>query len=622
MSVPAVPTARAAWWHAALVVLVVATIVTLVPLGPWRPAAEIVLFGLGLAGVRTALHRHRTPLVLAWRGLGLGLVFFALSCVADSLALAGILPGPIGAVESGLDIAAYAAMAVGALGVVRGGRRRRDRGSWIDTATLLLAAALALLAVRGDEHSLSADLVEVGIGTPVLTAVLLMVCAPLAMSRGARSVTTMALLAAGVLTIVGYGGRILVGDLRESPLLDPLPLLAVAALVLAGRHPSVAGRGRRPASEKDATASRVLGLGASLLISPALLVLWSIGHGGIGYVLGAGSSLLTAIALWRLMTLNREQERTRAALAASEARLQLLLDNAADVIGIVDSDGSIAYISPAVEALLGRPPAEYLGRNAFELADARDQPRLRTAVAAAGDSGGRGAGFVDTDIRVQHSSGGTRWVEMRISGRVAAVGIDGWVVNIREVTDRKLFEEELRRQATTDPLTGLLNRTAFSERLAAATVTIDPAAPPAVLFVDVDDFKTVNDTLGHAAGDELLVTVAARLTADVRSDDVVARLGGDEFAVLLTVAPGDRLRDVSDRLLTALRAPVELAGTTVSITASIGGALGAPGDTAETLLHGADTAMYSAKRSGKDSRALLDALPRQRSSQALDEPAH
>jgi diguanylate cyclase (GGDEF)-like protein/PAS domain S-box-containing protein len=606
VSVPVAPTARAAWQHAALVVLVVATIIALVPQGPWRPAAEIVLFGFGLAGVRTALHGHRTALVLAWRGLGLGLVFFALSCVADVAALAGISPGPMGAVESGLDIAAYAAMVVGALGVVRGGRRRLDRSSWIDTTTLLLAAALALLAVRGDGQSVSADLVEVGIGTPVLTAVLLMVCVPLAMSRGGRSVTTMALLAAGVLTVVGYGGRILVGELRESPFLDPLPLLAVSALVLAGRHPSVATMGRRPASEEDAAATRVLGLGASLLISPALLILWSVGHGGIGYVLGAGSSFLTAMALWRLVALNRDRERTSAALMASEGRLRLLLDNAADVIGIVDAGGSIVYISPAVESLLGRPPAEYLGHNAIALADPRDQPRLEAAVAAAGDSGGIGAGFVDTDIRVQHSSGGTRWVEMRISSRVEAVGVEGWVVNIREVTDRKLFEEELRRQATTDPLTGLLNRTAFSDRLTAATGTIDPAAPPAVLFVDIDDFKTVNDTLGHSAGDELLVTVAARLTADVRAEDVVARLGGDEFAVLLTFSDGERLRDVADRLLTAVRAPIELAGTTVTVTASIGGALGAPRDTAERLLHSADTAMYSAKRSGKDSRALLD----------------
>nr|WP_239520389.1 diguanylate cyclase [Blastococcus saxobsidens] len=140
--------------------------------------------------------------------------------------------------------------------------------------------------------------------------------------------------------------------------------------------------------------------------------------------------------------------------------------------------------------------------------------------------------------------------------------------------------------------------------LAAATADVD--SPPAVLFVDVDDFKTINDTLGHAAGDELLLAVAARLSADVRGGDVVARLGGDEFALLLTDADADRLRDVADRLLAAVRLPVEIAGRSVSVTASIGGALAGPGATAEQLLHRADTAMYSAKRGGKDSRALLD----------------
>ena len=607
MSDLAVPTARAAWLHAALVVLLVAPIVTLVPTGPWRPAAEIVLFGFGLAGSLTALRRHRTPLVVGWWGITLGLLFFGLSCVAEVVELSGVLAGPAGSAETALDVAAYAAVAVGALGVIRGGPRRRDRSAWLDAATLLLAGALAILAVGGNRPAAAGDLVEVGIGTPVLTAVLLIVCLPLAMARG-RSVRTMALLAAAVLTVIGYGGRILVGTpLRDAPFLDPLPLLAVAALVLAGRHPAVASMGRHPASDKDVAATRLLGVGAALLVSPALLILWTMGRGGVGYIVGAGSALLTGMALWRLMALNRERERTGAALTASEARLQLLLENAADVIAIVDAAGSVTYMSPAVQSLLGRPPADYLGRNAIDLADPRDQPRLRAAVAAAGSASDIESGVVDTDIRVQHSSGGTRWVEMRISGRVADAGIEGWVVNFREVTDRKMFEEELRRQAQTDPLTGLLNRTAFSERLAAATGAIDAAAPPAVLFVDIDDFKTVNDTLGHAAGDDLLVTVAARLNADVRADDVVARLGGDEFAVLLSFADGERLRDVADRLLSSLRAPMALAGTTVSVTASIGGALGAPGDTAERLLHAADTAMYTAKRSGKDSRALLDA---------------
>lgn len=606
MRPPAVPTARAAWQHAALAVLVVAVVATVVPMGPWRPAAEIVLFLLGLAGIRTALGRHRTPLVVAWRGIALALTFFVLSCGAEVLALSGIVAGPADAAESALDIGAYAAMVVGALGVIRGGPRRHDTSTWLDTATLLLAGGLAVLAVSGRPTSSAGDLMELGIGAPVLIAVLLVVCVPMALTHGGRSVSTTALLAATVLTVAGYGGRLVAGTpLRDTPLLDPLPLLAVAAVVLAARHPHVALMGRRPEPEQHDATTRVLGLGAALLVSPALLLLWTLGHGGVGIVLGAGSTLLTVSALWRLLVLSRDRERTRAALVASEARLQLLLENAADVIAIVDADGAIAYMSPAVQSLLGRPPAEYLGRQAIDLADPRDRPRLRAAVAAAASARDIESGVVDTDLRVEHSSGDPRWVEMRISGRVNAVGIRGWVVNFREVTDRKLFEDELRRQARTDPLTGLLNRTAFSERLDAATASLDPAAPPAVLFVDIDEFKRVNDSLGHAAGDDLLVTVAARLSADVRADDVVARLGGDEFALLLADADDERLRDVADRLLAALRAPMVLSGSTLTVTASIGGALGAPGDTADRLLHRADTAMYAAKRSGKNSASLL-----------------
>lgn len=600
------PTARAAWGHTALAVLVVAVIVTLVPAGPWRPAAEVVLFGLGLSAVLCALRRHRTRLVVAWRGLGAGLAFFAASCVAEVAALSGFAPGTSSAVESALDVAAYTALVVGALGVIRSGRRPRW-SSWTDTATLLLAAGLAILAVGGDRHSMTVDVVEVGIGTPLVTVVLLFVCVPLAMSRGGRSVPTMAFLVAGVLTVTGYGGRILADTaLRDAPLLDPLPLLAVAALCLAGRHPAVAAMGELSPSGHEDTGSRLLGLGAALLVSPALLILWTMGHGGMGYVLGVGSATLTGLALWRLMALDRERERIRVALDASQTRLELLLANSADVISIVASDGTISYMSPAVESLLGRPASSYVGREAITLADPRDQARLRAVVASAGPATG---GFTDTDIRVRHSSGNARWVEMRISGRVDAAGIEGWVVNLREITDRKLFEDELRRQASTDPLTGLLNRTAFNDRLAAATADADPAAPPAVLFVDVDDFKGINDTLGHAAGDELLLAVAARLSADVRGDDVVARLGGDEFALLLVDADADRLRDVADRLLAAVRLPVQIAGRTVTVTASIGGALGGSGCTAEELLHRADTAMYSAKHGGKDSRALSATTP-------------
>jgi diguanylate cyclase (GGDEF)-like protein/PAS domain S-box-containing protein len=608
VSCPAEPTSRGAWQHATLVAAVVALVLVTGVEGPWRAALEIPVFLLGLGAVHAALTRHRTTGAILWRGLGAALAAFAASSAAETLELAGVAPDLTRATETTLDVAAYGALVVAALGQLAVGGRVRDREAWIDTASLLLAAGLTVVAFSGGVDGFEGGFTELRVGVSVLTALVLLVCVPLAVPDNGRSVSAMAILAAGVLTILGYGARILAGPLSELSFLDELPLFAVAALVLGGRHPSVATLGRRADAAGAVSTRRVIGLGAALLVSPALLILWGLRDGGLDYVLGLGSMLLTVLALWRLATMNTSREQTRAALMASEARLQVLLENAADVIAIVDADGSITYMSPAVQSLLGRPADHYLGRNAIELADPRDQPRLRAAVTAAGAATGDvGTGFVDTDIRLQHSAGGTRWVEMRISGKVDSAGIEGWVINLREVTDRKLFEDELRRQAATDPLTGLLNRSAFSDRLVAATLDIDPVAPPAVLFVDVDDFKSVNDTLGHAVGDELLTTVAARLSADVRGDDVVARLGGDEFAVLLHDADAARLRDVADRLLASLRAPMALAGTAVAITASIGGALGAPGDTAERLLHSADTAMYAAKRSGKNSRSLLGA---------------
>ncbi len=597
MSTSADPTARSAWRQAGLVTVAVLLVMLVDPRGAWRAAAEAALLGFGLTAVPVAIRVHRTGAVAAWFGLSSCLLFFGISSLVDILVFLGG-PAFLGVIEVSLDVIAYGCLLVAAVAQLVAGRPARRLEAWADALGLLLGGALFVLAFAG-----TTGIDGVGAGLPLLTAVVLLVGVPLAFAGTSRSVSASALLVGGLCIVVGFGVQLATGVPDEATVFDDVTLFAVAAIVLAGRHPSVRRMGQPSDAEDAVTTGRVVGLGATLLVSPALLLMLGIQHGGQGYVLGIGSAALTGLALWRVAGLTRERERTRTALVESEARLQLLMENAAGVVAIVDASGAVAYMSPAVQSLLGRPPAYFVGRNAVGLADPRDQPRLRAAVAAAGRVDGTATSAVD--LRIGTSSGRTRWVEMRLSGRVDAAGISGWVVNLSEVTDRKLFEEELRRQAQIDPLTGILNRSAFSELLEAATLAIDPAAPPAVLFVDLDDFKAVNDTLGHAAGDDLLLTVAARLTADVRGDDVVARLGGDEFAVLLLEADDERLADVAQRLLDSLRSPMMLRGTTLTVTASVGGALGVAGDTAERLLHRADTAMYAAKRAGKDSSALL-----------------
>jgi diguanylate cyclase (GGDEF)-like protein len=159
----------------------------------------------------------------------------------------------------------------------------------------------------------------------------------------------------------------------------------------------------------------------------------------------------------------------------------------------------------------------------------------------------------------------------------------------------------LSYQAFHDPLTGLTNRRRFVEAAEAALATRASSGSVAVLFLDLDDFKTVNDTLGHAAGDALLISVAERIRGDLRLTDVAARLGGDEFGVLLTAIPNEAFAvSVAERLLARLVAPIEVAGVTVEAGASVGIAIDEPSmRTVDDLLADADVAMYQAKALGK-----------------------
>jgi diguanylate cyclase (GGDEF)-like protein len=169
-----------------------------------------------------------------------------------------------------------------------------------------------------------------------------------------------------------------------------------------------------------------------------------------------------------------------------------------------------------------------------------------------------------------------------------------------DVAARRRLEAELSYQASHDPLTGIANRRSFLARLAA----LDAATgrPPfALLFIDLDDFKTVNDAFGHAGGDEVLAVVARRIEASVRPRDLAARLGGDEFAILLLDADQTRARRVADRILEALAAPIAVREGTVSVRASVGIADSASsGLSAEAMIHDSDVAMYQAKSLGKD----------------------
>jgi diguanylate cyclase (GGDEF)-like protein/PAS domain S-box-containing protein len=286
------------------------------------------------------------------------------------------------------------------------------------------------------------------------------------------------------------------------------------------------------------------------------------------------------------------------ALEAGE-HFRALVRNASDVITVVDPAGTITYQTPSVGWVLGYPPGTLIGSDIHDLVHPDDAGAFRDQLASAA----RGQAPAPCPAaRMRHRNGSWRWTETVVNDLLDDPAVTGVVLTTRDVSDRRELEERLRAQAYYDPLTGLPNRALFMERLRAAEdLERRTGTPAAVLFLDLDNLKTVNDTLGHEGGDALLEVVAARVAGCLRPGDTLARLAGDEFAVLLGgPRSGEMAARVAERVLAALREPVLVVDRIVRAGLSIGLATTATAAASGIgLLKAADIAMYVAKTSGK-----------------------
>jgi diguanylate cyclase (GGDEF)-like protein/PAS domain S-box-containing protein len=282
-------------------------------------------------------------------------------------------------------------------------------------------------------------------------------------------------------------------------------------------------------------------------------------------------------------------------LHRSEERFRSMIQTVSDVISVVDPDGTIRFVSPSVREVFGYEPGELTGQNLFGFLHPDDTPAVATFLQARGDVNRRLEG------RFRHRRGGWRYVEAVGSDMTHEGALGGFVFATRDMTERRELEEQLSHQAFHDPLTGLANRALLTDRIGLALARIRRTGRDlTVLFVDLDDFKSVNDTLGHGPGDALLLEVSRRLQGCVRPGDTVARLGGDEFAVLMEESDEGLAIAVAERLQEALRAPFHLGDAQIPVTASVGIARSGPETVSEAeLLRNADVAMYQAKAAGK-----------------------
>jgi diguanylate cyclase (GGDEF)-like protein/PAS domain S-box-containing protein len=296
----------------------------------------------------------------------------------------------------------------------------------------------------------------------------------------------------------------------------------------------------------------------------------------------------------------------RGGAAGASHRYEALVKRSSDWVLVVDDADRITYSTPAGQALFGDEFGSLVGIQLSELVrgDARSLAALVDALAScrAGDS----AAIANIEIL---AGGGVRRLALRLTDLRDVAGVAGVVANTRDVTEEAELTDELARLAYEDELTGLSNRAMLVDHIAHALArAAEVGIGPSLIYVDLDDFKIVNDAYGHPYGDELLKQVAQRLTAETGSEDVVARLAGDEFAVLVNPAASvEQVFLLADRIAEAIGQPVVLStGPVVDVTTSMGIRAWKPGDVSpEVFLRDADVAMYVAKAEGKGKRRVF-----------------
>ena len=288
------------------------------------------------------------------------------------------------------------------------------------------------------------------------------------------------------------------------------------------------------------------------------------------------------------------------ALEASERRFKALTESAMDIVTVLDIDGVIRYQSPSVTHMLGYEPADMLGKCQFDLVHRDDAEKMRSDFS---ELLARGQMERAIEFRVVRSDGEWRTLEAIGKNCLSVPGVGGIIVNTRDITERKNIEARIQHLAFHDALTGLPNRSLMQDRVSQA-IGRAMRSPKrfAVMFIDVDNFKNINDTLGHDVGDDLLRQIATRLIGSVRTHDTIARQGGDEFIVLLDQLDGHQgATRVAQKILDALRSAFEVGGVQQHVSASIGIALYPDdGHDPPTLLKNADTAMFHGKSLGKN----------------------
>jgi diguanylate cyclase (GGDEF)-like protein/PAS domain S-box-containing protein len=496
------------------------------------------------------------------------------------------------------------------------GRLRQVLDGLMIAASLLLASWVMVLRPLfrsgGDNLLSQAISLAYPIGDVVVGTIVLFVLARARMGSGTRG-TPLPLLGGGLVAIAvadsGFVYLTASGSYSSGALIDVGWFLGYLLVLLAARKPEA-----EEVDEEQSAASvdRVgmflpyIAVVGSLAVSTVAQVQqgildyfasWTRSFIIVALVGRQVLSLLENSSLARHLE-SRVIERT-AELRASEQRFQALVQHSSEVVILVGPDAKVEYVSESMTRVFGYSEAHLLRRPLTQILDPDPGLRLREGLAEVAE---RPYGVLELELPLRHRDGHRCTVQFTITNLLDNPSVGGLVLNTRDISERRQLEDQLVHQAFHDSLTSLANRALFKDRVDHALQRTKRQTPSvAVLFLDLDGFKEVNDSLGHAAGDRLLIQVAERLHSCVRPSDTVARFGGDEFAVLIEDASDDiDVVQVADRVLEGLRQPFEVNGRELHVRGSMGIArMESDVDGADQLLRNADLAMYRAKAAGQ-----------------------
>jgi diguanylate cyclase (GGDEF)-like protein/PAS domain S-box-containing protein len=352
----------------------------------------------------------------------------------------------------------------------------------------------------------------------------------------------------------------------------------------------------------------VIGIGAASLAGYLSLVVTR--DRPVAGTLAALTLALMAGVMWFCARTASNRRRMDTARFSAERRIEALLENSSDAVIAVLPGGGVTYCSPSVRSVLGYEQSFVTSELLMDITHPDFLPLvMEWWLAVANGTPGSSA---RVESRIRRADGAWIYADVIGTNRLHDPSLEAAVISIRDITERKELEDELTRQAFADSLTGMPNRALFRDRLEHAIARNRRGGGRiTLLLVDLDDFKLVNDSLGHNAGDQLIASTALRLHQQLRAADTLARLGGDEFAILVEDVTEIEAMDLGDRLLAAIRRPLRLGNREVVCSASIGVATAKAGDGDDgpdpgELLRNADLAMYAAKAAGRDRYALFD----------------